>query len=82
MDIKPTIQIGKRGITETLLSEIKSQLKKREFIKVKVLKSAKKDAKCKDIADEIAKLTNSKIVDIRGNTFILSGDGVKNKEQG
>ena len=82
MDIKPTIQIGKRGITETLLTEIKSQLKKRGIIKIKILKSAKKDAKCKDIADEIAKLTNSKLVDTRGNTFILSKDGTKNKNQG
>ena len=37
--IEPTIRIGKSGITESQIEEIKKQLKKRKLIKIKFLRS-------------------------------------------
>lgn len=36
--IKPIVQIGKNGLTETVVAEIEKHLKKRKLIKIKCLK--------------------------------------------
>ena len=38
-DLKPTVWIGKKGLTEGILREIKLQLESKKLIKIKVLKS-------------------------------------------
>jgi len=67
----PTVWIGKEGATAQLMSEINSQLEKREMIKGKILRTALKEARTKDIATEIAKQTGSTLVEVRGHTFML-----------
>jgi len=68
---KPTIWIGKEGVTAQLVSEISSQLKKREMIKAKILKTALKEEKAKDLATRVAAQTESTLVEVRGHTFML-----------
>ena len=36
--LRPTIQIGKKGLTIELIEEIKKQLKKKKLLKIKLLK--------------------------------------------
>jgi len=74
--IQPIVRIGKSGITETVIKQIKDQLKKKEIIKVKFLPSSIKDNK-KELAEEIASKTNSKLVKRVGFTAIL--ERIKNK---
>ncbi len=38
-DLKPTVWIGKKGLTEGILREIRSQLENKKLIKIKVLKT-------------------------------------------
>lgn len=38
--LKPIINIGKSGITQTLLLEIEKHLKKRKLVKLKILKNS------------------------------------------
>jgi len=68
---KPTIWIGKGGATAQLINEISNQLKKREMIKAKILKTALKEEKAKDIATKIATQTGSTLIEVRGHTFML-----------
>jgi RNA-binding protein len=68
---KPTVWIGKGGATTQLINEINNQLKKREMIKAKILKTALKEEKAKEIATKIAAQTNSTLIEIRGHTFML-----------
>lgn len=64
------IQIGKSGITDALIDEIKIQVRKQEILKVRILESARtKDRK--EIAQVVAEKTNSRLLDVRGNTFTL-----------
>ena len=65
------IQIGKNGITDNLIVEIKNQLKKRKELRVKILKSARTEKDRKEIAAEVASLTNARLLQLRGNIFIL-----------
>jgi RNA-binding protein len=70
-DERPTVWIGKGLISEDLIKEIEKQLKKREIIKVKILKSALKAAKAAEIAAEISRHIGAELIDVRGHTFIL-----------
>jgi RNA-binding protein len=66
--LKPVIQIGRKGITKTLMKAIDDALFIHELIKIQFLDY--KEEK-KDIAQEIAKDTESAIVDMIGNILIL-----------
>ena len=66
-----TMQIGKQGITENVLGEIKKQLKDRKALHIRLLRSAKGDKNSKELAEEVAKHVKAHIVDVRGNTFTL-----------
>jgi RNA-binding protein len=68
---KPTVWIGKEGATTQLISEINNQLKKREMIKAKILKTALREEKARDIATKIATQTESTLIEVRGHTFML-----------
>ncbi|MFP3164606.1 YhbY family RNA-binding protein [Acidianus ambivalens] len=64
----PTIRIGKNGLTEGLINEIKRQLKDNEVVKIRI---GIKDQDRREIAKKVAELTNAKLVEVRGYTFIL-----------
>ncbi len=68
---KPTVWIGKNGISRKVLAEIDSQLERTEIVKAKILKTALEAANTKAIANKIAQKTNSTLVEVRGHTFIL-----------
>ncbi len=64
------IRIGKKGLTENIITEVKRFLDKNPAVKIKCLKTVPKE-KITPIAENIANLTNSQIIEIRGKTFIL-----------
>jgi RNA-binding protein len=68
---KPTVWIGKSGVSMELLKEIEKQLEKNEMVKVKVLKSALERNKAREIASKIAEETEASLVEVRGHTFML-----------
>ncbi|MEM2319755.1 MAG: YhbY family RNA-binding protein [Candidatus Bathyarchaeia archaeon] len=68
---KPTIWVGKRQVSQELIREIEKQLKSREVVKIKILKSALSEDKASEIASAIAKQTDAAVVEVRGHTFIL-----------
>ena len=70
-DEKPTIWIGKEGLTPQLSSEIEKQLNKNKMLKVKILKSALQQETAKAIATKAAVDANAALVEVRGHVFIL-----------
>lgn len=68
--LTPIVRIGKSGINDSLVAEVKKHLKKRNLIKIKVLKSFRKE-KLRDVANELAKRTGSELVDSIGFVFVL-----------
>ena len=68
-DIK-LLNIGKTGVTENLIQNIKDILKKYKKIKLKILNEDLKDDK-KEIFNDIASKTKSKVLKIIGFTCIL-----------
>lgn len=68
---KPTVWIGKNGVSQKLVEEIEKQLAKRDGVKVKILGSALEGKKSEQIASITAEQTGASLVEVRGHTFIL-----------
>jgi len=70
---RPTIWIGKDGISQQILGEISRQLEEREMVKIKILQAAIEggEEETKNIVSKIAEKTESTLIDLRGRTIIL-----------
>lgn len=63
------IRIGKNGVTDNIISEIKKQLLKHKLIKIKFLKSCLPIEK--ETIDDIISKTSSEKVELKGNVLVL-----------
>jgi len=68
---KPTIWVGKSGVSPEFLKEVGKQLDKKEMVKVKILKSAMEEGEAKSIAVSAAEQVGASLVEVRGHTFML-----------
>ncbi len=69
--ISPILNIGKNGVTDTLIEELNKQIKANRLVKIRVLKSAEEGKDLKAIAEEIADATRSTLIEVRGRTVVL-----------
>ena len=69
--LSPILNIGKNGITDTLIEELNKQIKANRLVKVRVLKSVEEGKDLNAIAEEIAAATRSTLIEIRGRTVVL-----------
>ena len=67
--IDPVMQIGKEGLTENSLVQIKALFEARELFKIKILKNC--DYQPKELAEEIQNQTNCEIVQCIGSRIVL-----------
>ncbi|ABE52330.1 YhbY family RNA-binding protein [Methanococcoides burtonii] len=70
-NIKPIINVGKGGITDQLIMELKKHIKERHLVKVKVLKSASYEDGIDAIAENLAEATRTTVIDVRGSSVVL-----------
>ena len=68
--IEPSVAVGKSGVTDSVISEIKGQLKRRRIIKIRLHGESKLSRL--EIAKELAERTGAKLVDVRGFTVVLT----------
>lgn len=61
--------IGKGGVSEGVLEEIRGRLEREGVVKVKVLRSFSEGSE--SVADLVARAVGAEIVDVRGRTFVL-----------
>ena len=64
-----TINIGKSGINDNVIEEIKRQLKAHQVIKLKFAKNISSNKE--DYINRIIKKSNSKLIDLRGNVAVI-----------
>jgi len=63
------VRIGKKGLTEGVINEIKRRLEHSNVVKVKIGIDVEDRRK---FAEEVALKTNSRLIEVRGYTFILA----------
>ena len=71
MMLEPIIIVGKSGLTDSVVKEIKIQLRKRKLIKIKFLKGIVKEKGKKELAAELVSKTNAKLVQHVGFVVVL-----------
>lgn len=71
-------QVGKDGINENMIELINNALEARELIKVHVLDNAFMSAR--EVSDQLADATNSNVVQVIGNKFVLYKESKENKK--
>ena len=84
MTTPTTVQIGKNGLTETVIDQINESLEDHELVKISVLRSA--DQSAKGMIAEVAEKTSSEPVQAIGNKIVLyrvsHKEGIKHILQG
>ena len=68
---KPTVWVGKSGVSEGLIEEVSKQLDARRAIKVKVQRSLLARYTVREVAMMVAERTGAELIEVRGRTFVL-----------
>jgi RNA-binding protein len=75
--LDPIFQVGKGGVSGTMLRQIEEALEARELLKVSILQNNEDDKH--DVANQLAKGTSAELVQLIGHTVILYKPSVNNK---
>ncbi len=70
-NIKPTIQIGKTGITDSIRDELRAQLDRKELIKIKILRSMGPSSYWKENVEELIASVKAELIEIKGGTVLV-----------
>ena len=71
LGLEPLVMLGKNGLDTAQIEELKTQLKRKKLIKVRMLKSFVSGKNRKALAAEIAGQTNSEIIYAVGSVIVL-----------
>ena len=75
INIKTTVWIGKNGLSEELIKQIRNQVNKNNIVKIRVLKNALGGIDRKEYIKEVAKELIKRglyVIDIRGYTILVA----------
>lgn len=78
-DLQPVMQIGKEGLSDTVIGAVDEVLEKRELVKISILENAMLDTK--DTCNETAARLGAEPVQAIGNKFILYRRAEKEKNR-
>lgn len=70
--LQPTMHVGKEGVTAKVAEELGKQLRKNKLVKVRLLPSMEADRH--DAGEELARATQSVLIEVRGRTVVLAVD--------
>lgn len=76
-DMETILQVGKGGINENTLKQVKDALEARELIKLRVLETSPTNSR--ETADQIAEAVECDVVQVIGTRFILYKESKNNK---
>lgn len=75
--LQPLVQIGKNGLTETVIDQIEEALEAKELIKMTVLQNCNEDKS--EIAEKMATYSGIEVVQIIGNIIVLYRESIEKK---
>ncbi|WP_394233033.1 ribosome assembly RNA-binding protein YhbY [Niallia oryzisoli] len=76
--LNPIFQVGKGGVNENMIKQIREALEARELLKVSVLQNCDEDRD--EVAEAIVKGAAAELVQIIGNTIVLYKESIENKQ--
>lgn len=75
--LDPIFQVGKGGVNDNMLKQIKEALEVRELLKVSILKNSLDDKH--DVAHALAEGTEAELVQLIGHTVVLYKESTEHK---
>ena len=69
-DLDVTVWVGKSGIG-AVEEELSDQLRERDLVKVKFLRSARAGTTVEELTEELAERVDADVVETRGNTGVV-----------
>ncbi|MFT9004681.1 MAG: ribosome assembly RNA-binding protein YhbY [Liquorilactobacillus hordei] len=78
-NLRPIFQVGKEGISDKWIEQIKFALDKRELIKVNVLQGS--DFEASDVAEYLAENTDVIVVQVIGHVLVLYRQSTKEENR-
>lgn len=76
--LDPIFQVGKGGVNDNLIQQIKEALEARELLKVSILQNCEQE---KDkVAESLAQGAGAELVQLIGKTIVLYKESKENKE--
>ena len=76
--LEPIFQIGKKGLSEELITELDAALEARELIKVRILKSCSADLR--ELAESVARSLAADLVQTIGNNFLIYREALEGRK--
>jgi RNA-binding protein len=70
--LEPILRIGKNGLTDAVIEEIKKLLRKKRLIKVKMLKSALENKNKKEAVKDLVNKTDAVLIEAVGFVVVLA----------
>lgn len=74
----PIFQVGKGGVSQNMIKQIRDALEARELFKVSVLQNCEEEKTV--VAEMLAKGADAQIVQIIGNNIVLYRESVEHKK--
>lgn len=71
VSLDPLVNVGKSGVTDAVIEEIKKQLKDKKLVKVRILRSADAAEDLKGTGKQLAQACGAELIDVRGRTISL-----------
>lgn len=65
-ELRPTVWVGKQGLTEEVIREIVSQLKAKRMVKIRFLRTSAMEVKI------LEESTGGRIIEVRGRNVVLA----------
>lgn len=70
--LEPVLRIGKQGLAEGVIEQVRHELRQKGLVKIKILKSATQDREERRLmAERISKETGSAIIQQTGGILVL-----------
>ena len=69
-DLEVTLQVGKGG-RSSVVDELEEQLRQRDAVKVKILRSARGEDDTETIIADLATQVGGDVIDVRGHTGVI-----------
>lgn len=71
VNLTPLLSVGKNGMADSVIEELKKQLKVKKLVKVRIHKNSGESDDMKQVALELCEKCNAELIDIRGRTVTL-----------
>lgn len=69
--LEAAMQVGKSGLTEGVVEEVRRQLEEHRLLKLRLLPASQEERSREELAGDLAERTGSELVEVRGNTVVL-----------